>query len=77
MKIVVRKTELESVIGFGEGTARRLERKGLFPRRRQLTNGSVGWLASELEEWAKSRPIAEGGMRGEAPRLKRKAEASG
>jgi hypothetical protein len=47
----------------------------MFPRRRKLADGSVGWLVSELEEWARTRPIAEDGMRGEGTRRMRKAEA--
>lgn len=71
MKLVVLKEELEGVVGFAATTARRLENQGLFPRRRQLAPGRVGWFIEDLREWARSRPDATGKMRGEATRLAR------
>ncbi len=68
MKLIARKHELEATVGIGPGTAGRLERKGLFPKRRQLTDGSVGWLMTDLVAWAESRPVADGKMRGEKPK---------
>jgi prophage regulatory protein len=34
------------------------ERAGRFPKRRQLGPNRVGWLASEIDAWLKSRPVA-------------------
>ena len=34
------------------------ERKGNFPKRRQITKRRVGWLLSEVQQWIKSRPCA-------------------
>jgi len=36
----------------------RLERKGLFPKRLQLSPGRVGWLRSEIESWISARADA-------------------
>lgn len=72
--LVARKGDLRPLLGISEAVAFRLEKKGQFPKRRQLADGSVGWLVRELEEWAESRPIAEGGLRGEETRLRRKRE---
>ncbi len=35
----------------------RLEASGLAPRRRQIGPRRVAWLASELHEWMRSRPV--------------------
>lgn len=49
------------MIGLKRLTIWRLERKGDFPKRLQLTGGgggggAVGWLEHEVEEWIKNRP---------------------
>jgi predicted DNA-binding transcriptional regulator AlpA len=64
-QIVARKTDLPTLVGLSYATAARLERAGKFPKRRQIADGSVGWLMSDLEAWAQSLPIANGGLRGE------------
>jgi predicted DNA-binding transcriptional regulator AlpA len=75
-KLIVLKDDLQDVVGFGSGTAARLERQGLFPRRREVSPGRVGWLAEELQTWARTRPLADGKMRGEATRRKREREVA-
>ncbi len=52
---VVRPKQLPLVVGFTNSTALRLEKVGKFPKRRKLTEFSVGWLRSELEQWRDSR----------------------
>jgi predicted DNA-binding transcriptional regulator AlpA len=42
--------------GASDMTILRWERDGKFPRRRLIGPGIVGWLASEIEEWQRSRP---------------------
>jgi predicted DNA-binding transcriptional regulator AlpA len=32
------------------------EKKGLFPNRRQLGPNAIGWLKSEVDDWATNRP---------------------
>lgn len=34
-----------------------MERDGEFPRRRRISPARVAWLASEIEEWMRSREI--------------------
>jgi prophage regulatory protein len=36
----------------------RLELAGKFPKRRRLCENSVAWLESDIENWARSRPVA-------------------
>lgn len=66
--IIARKEDLKPITGIGPGTCARLERQGKFPKRRALSDGSVGWLVSELEAWAAALPLARFGMRGEKSR---------
>ena len=32
--------------------------KGQFPKPRKLTSRAVGWLASDIDAWINSRPLA-------------------
>ncbi len=41
--------------GLSRTTLWRLERAGEFPRRRQISTQTVGWLVSDVVEWIKSR----------------------
>jgi prophage regulatory protein len=73
--IVVRKPQLQDVAGVSCATAGRLEREGRFPKRRQLADGSVGWLVTEIEAWAAALPPATGELRGERTRLARQRDS--
>ncbi len=57
---IVREAERKKITSISRTTAWSLERKGLFPKRRQLypQSASVGWLLSELTDWVTSRQIA-------------------
>ncbi len=57
---IVREAERKQITSVSRTTAWTLERKGLFPKRRNLYPGSisVGWLLSELNSWVQSREIA-------------------
>jgi predicted DNA-binding transcriptional regulator AlpA len=52
---VIRRKQLLEMIGVSSVTQWRMEKAGLFPARRRLGTGSVGWILSEVEEWIKSR----------------------
>ena len=55
--IYLRKPEVRKAAGgVSDITLDRWEADGKFPRRRQIGPGIVGWLASEIAEWQKSRP---------------------
>ena len=47
--------------GLSRTTRWRLEKKGKFPKRRQISPGRVGWRSSEILEWINSRELADGG----------------
>lgn len=44
--------------GLGSSTIDRMERVGRFPARRRIGETAVGWLASEVIDWMRARPIA-------------------
>ena len=44
------------MLSVSRSTLWRLEKMGELPPRRKITNRTVGWLESEIEEWLKSRP---------------------
>ncbi|MCH1926395.1 AlpA family transcriptional regulator [Shewanella sp. C32] len=60
---IVREPERKLITAVGRTTAWHLERRGLFPKRRQLFphSNNVGWLLSELNEWVASREYANSG----------------
>jgi predicted DNA-binding transcriptional regulator AlpA len=70
--LFIRREDLPELTGVSISTAERLAAKGLFPSRRQLSDGTTGYLYAEVEQWAATRPLATGGLRGEATRLARK-----
>ncbi len=42
--------------GIHRATLRRMEERRLFPRRRQLSPGRIGWKQSEVQVWLDNRP---------------------
>jgi prophage regulatory protein len=57
LAIYLQKTLLQKV-PLSPVTIWRLEKAGKFPKRRQLSPGRVGWLASEVDAWIESRETA-------------------
>lgn len=56
MEQLLRKKDVCQLVGLSVSTIRRLEIEGVFPKRRQIGNGrAVRWLASEVEEFMKTR----------------------
>jgi len=51
----VREKECARLTGLSRVTRWRMEHAGTFPRRRQLSTNTVGWLASEIETWMRKR----------------------
>lgn len=44
---------------LSEPTIQRMVRENIFPKPRLLSNRRVGWLVSEIKEWASMRPISD------------------
>jgi prophage regulatory protein len=51
----IREAECREISGLSRSTRWRLERAGKFPRRRQISIGCTGWLASEVADWLADR----------------------
>lgn len=76
MKLIRRKPMLAKT-GLAASTQWRLESQGLFPARRQISVGIVGWVEEELDRWIEERvtvtvgsfaPVCPGAKRGRKPR---------
>lgn len=52
---LLRFTAVHQAVGLSRSTVFRLERAGHFPKRRQLSANSVGWMSSEIEQWVATR----------------------
>jgi prophage regulatory protein len=55
---IIRVKHLAAKIGLSVSTIWRMEKAGLFPKRRRISAGAVGWLESEVDEWLKTREAA-------------------
>ena len=52
---ILRVDQVMARTALSRTTLWRLERRGAFPERRQLSPGAVGWVEAEVEEWILSR----------------------
>ena len=48
---IIREEECKLITGLSRSTRWRMEQKGRFPLRCQISPGCVGWKASELKKW--------------------------
>jgi prophage regulatory protein len=48
---ILRKPELQSMIGLSDASIWRLEKQNRFPKRIRLGGQSVGWFSDEIENW--------------------------
>jgi len=53
---VLRMPQVVAITGLSRMTIYRLEKRGQFPRRIQLSPNSIGWLQDQIDQWIKSRP---------------------
>lgn len=60
MDRIIRERECREVTGLSRTTRRRAERAGGFPKRRKISENTVGWLESELAEWLANRTHVAG-----------------
>ncbi len=57
---ILRKPEVQKRTGLSGPTIWRMEKVGKFPKRRQISPGTVGWVDEEVDEWIGSRAVASG-----------------
>ena len=51
----LRFSEVRRRVGLSRSTIWRLERRGLFVKRRRLSANAVGWPEDEIEAWLRAR----------------------
>ena len=56
----LRRYEVMEITSMKDPQMWREERAGRFPQRRRLTDRTVAWLESEVQEWIDSRPTNSG-----------------
>jgi predicted DNA-binding transcriptional regulator AlpA len=56
MKKILKPEEAMNRTGLSRATIWRLEKKGDFPKRVQISEGRVGWYSDEVDEFIESRP---------------------
>jgi prophage regulatory protein len=61
----LREPQVFALTQLSKSTRWRLERDGKFPKRRQLSTRTVGWVEAEIEGWMKSRQLVDGGVHNE------------
>ena len=54
-KIISGNKNIEKATGLSITTVWRMEQKGLFPKRIQLSPNRTGWFEDEVEEWQETR----------------------
>lgn len=52
---IIRPKLIKEKTGLSLSTVNRLEKLGEFPKRRKLSEASVGWIESEIDAWAEKR----------------------
>jgi prophage regulatory protein len=56
----LRRKEVEEITSLKDPQMWREEKVGRFPKRRKLTQRTVGWRQSEIDEWMNSRAASTG-----------------
>ena len=56
MKRYLRVSEVLALTGISRATLYRWQQRGIFPQRRQIGPGSVGFVEEEVREWLEKRP---------------------
>ena len=56
---IIMENELLPTLPFGKTTLWNEVKEGRFPAPRRATPHRKGWLASEIDDWVKSRPVVE------------------
>lgn len=58
-KNILRRPKVEHKTGLGKSSIYRLIQLGKFPKPLKLTDQSVGWLESEIDQWIDERQRAD------------------
>jgi prophage regulatory protein len=52
------KATVDEMSGLSNVTRWRMEKRGEFPKRRQISPNRIAYLESEIIEWMESRPVS-------------------
>ena len=58
MKFFLDLASVADSVTLGEATIQQMVREGRFPQPRELSPRRVGWLVTDVEDWARGRPVA-------------------
>ena len=61
---VLKMKDLPPILNMSIRTIYTMRAQGTFPPARRLSPKRVGWLASDIQEWVRNRPVVGGGMEG-------------
>lgn len=53
------KADVDQMCGLSHVTRWRMEKRGEFPKRRQISPNRVAYLESEVVAWMESRPVSD------------------
>ena len=53
--LILRRSQLKTILGIAPSTVDRLEASGEFPKRKRWSTGVVGWEGSEVAAWVSNR----------------------
>ncbi len=56
---LLRLPTVQELTGLSPTTIWRREKAGQFPRRRRVGPNAVAWRSDEVDEWIRSRPLAD------------------
>ena len=59
---VLKMKDLPAILNMSVRTIYSLREHGQFPSPRRLSPKRVGWLASDIQEWVRNRPLVGGGV---------------
>ena len=51
--------EVMNLTGLSRMSIYRFEQRGAFPARRRIGANTVAWLDSDIDEWIRTRPLAQ------------------
>ena len=57
---LMRRREVEKILGISRSSIYRLMQEGKFPRPVRIGPAAVRWKASDIATWLESRPVAKG-----------------
>ena len=54
---VIRPKELSKMLSISQPTLWRMEKRGELPKKVQISERTVGWLKSDIQDWLESKKI--------------------